>query len=107
MHADVLDPYSDLHQGFIQAYGTVFISTATVTEDYLFLDMNITFTSGQNATGDNQQCFSITVLNDNVLECRETFDLLISPIPEDEDVVNVTRQVLTVFIEDTTDCKSV
>ena len=68
--------------------------------------MNITFASGQSATGDNQQCFSITILNDNVLECSETFDLLISPIPEDEDVVSITRQVLTVIIEDTTDCKS-
>ena len=70
--------------------------------------MNITFTSGQSATGDNQQCFSITILNDNVLECNETFDLFISPIPEDEDVVNITRQVLTVFIEeDANDCKPI
>ena len=82
-------------------------STATVVEDYLNLDVNITFTSGQNATGDNQQCFFITIPNDDILECNETFDIFISPIPEDEDVVNITRPVLTVFIEeDANDCKS-
>ena len=90
----------------INIYEYALISTATVTEDYLYLNINITFTSGQNATGDNQQCFSVTILNDDILECNETFDISISPIPEDEDVVNITRQLLTVLIEeDANDCK--
>ena len=69
--------------------------------------MNITFTSGQNATDDNQQCVSIPILDDDVLEGNETFDLLVSPTPEDENVVNITGQVITVTIEeDNSDCKS-
>ena len=80
---------------------------ATVNEDYLDIDVIITFTSGQNATDDNQQCVSIPILDDNVLEGNETFDLLVSPTPEDENVVNITGQVITVTIEeDNSDCKS-
>ena len=67
--------------------------------------MNITFTSGQNASGDNQQCFSIPIFNDDTLECNETFDIALSPTAEDEDVVNITGQVITVTIEeDPNDC---
>lgn len=70
------------------------------------MDVNITFTSGQNASGDNQQCFSITILNDDLLECNETFDVVISAVPDDNDVVNITEQVITVTIgEDPNDCK--
>ena len=47
---------------------------ATVNEDYLHIDMNITFTSGQSASGDNQQCFFVTILDDNILECNETLN---------------------------------
>ena len=82
------------------------ITVATEGEDYVSVDMNITFTSGQNASGDNQQCFSVTILNDDLLECNETFDIIISAVSEDEDVVNVTGQVITVTIEeDPNDCK--
>ena len=81
------------------------IHVATVNEDYLPVDINVTFTSGQNASGDNQQCFSVPILNDDLLECNETFDIVLSPIAEYDDVVNVTGQVITVTIEeDPSDC---
>ena len=77
-----------------------------VNEDYLEFEMNITFVSGQNSTGDNQQCFYIILLDDNVLEYNETFDILIRPSPEDEDIVNITGGIITVTIqEDPTDSK--
>lgn len=77
-----------------------------MNEDYLDFDMNITFISGQNATGDNQQCVYIPILNDDILECNETFELLISPTAEDESIVNITAQLITVTIEeDANDCK--
>ena len=79
---------------------------ATVNEDYLDVEVNITFTSGQNASGDNQQCFFIPILNDDILECNETFDILLTPIADDEDVINITNPVFTVTIEeDSNDCK--
>ena len=82
-----------------------FSLTATVNEDYLDVEVNITFTSGQNASGDNQQCFFIPILNDDILECNETFDIFLTPIAEDEDVVNITGQIITVTIEeDPNDC---
>ena len=77
-----------------------------MNEDYIGVDMNVTFTSGQNASGDSQQCFYITILNDNILECNETFDVVITAVTDDEEVVNVTAQVITVTIEeDPNDCK--
>ena len=76
------------------------LHSATVNEDYLDVELNVTFTSGQTASGDNQQCFYVPILNDNVLEHSETFDILIAPTSEDEDVVNVTTQVITVTIEE-------
>ena len=77
-----------------------------MNEDYLDVELNITFTSGQNASGDNQQCFFIPILNDDILECNETFDVLLNPIAEDEDIVNITNRVFTVTIEeDPNDCK--
>ena len=79
--------------------------TATVNEDYVGIELNITFTSGQNASGDNQQCFFIPIINDDILECNETFDILLTPIAEDEDIVNITGQIITVTIEeDPNDC---
>ena len=83
----------------------VYWLAATINEDYTAIDMNITFTSGQNASGDNQQCFSVPILNDDILECNETFDIALSPTADDEDVVNITGQVITVTIEeDPNDC---
>ena len=68
--------------------------------------MNLTFTAGQNATGDNQQCAFIPVLNDDVLECNETFDVLVAPSPEDSEIVNITAQVVTVvLVDDSNDSK--
>ena len=79
-----------------------------MNEDYIGVDMNVTFTSGQNAPGDSQQCFYITILNDNILECNETFDVVIMAVTDDENVVNVTAQVITVTIEeDPNDCKPI
>ena len=76
-------------------------------EDYLPLDVNLTFTSGQNATGDNEQCFYVTLLDDTVLEGNETFEIQIAPLPEDEDIVNITNQIITILIEeDTEDSKT-
>ena len=76
------------------------IILATVNEDYLEVELNITFTSGQTASGDNQQCFSVPIFDDNILEHSETFDILIAPVSEDEDVVNITSQEITVTIEE-------
>ena len=68
--------------------------------------MNVTFTSGQNSSGDNQQCVFIPLLDDTILEGNETFDVLINTTIEDEDIVNITAQVVTVTIEeDPNDCK--
>ena len=79
--------------------------TATVNKDFLDVELNVTFTSGQNASGDNQQCFFVTILDDDILECNETFDILLTPIAEDEDIVNITGQIITVTIEeDPNDC---
>ena len=81
-------------------------NTATVNEDYLELETNITFISGQNSTGDNQQCFYVVLLDDNVLEGNETFDIQIRPSPQDEDIVNITGGIITITIEeDPTDSK--
>ena len=83
-----------------------FFPLAIVNEDYLKFEMNITFVSGQNSTGDNEQCFNIILLDDNILEGNETFDILIRPSPEDEDIVNITGGIITVTIEeDPTDSK--
>lgn len=88
-------------------YYLLFCFTATVNEDYLDVELNITFTSGQNASSDNQQCFSVLILNDDLLECDETFDIILTPLADDADVVNVTEPVFTVTIEeDPNDCRS-
>ena len=82
------------------------ICIATVYEDYLPIDMNVTFVSGQNSTGDNQQCVFIPLIDDTTLEGNETFDVLINTTADDEDIVNITAQVITVTIEeDPNDCK--
>lgn len=78
----------------------IFCPVAIVNEDYLEFDMNITFISGQNSTGDNEQCFYVVLLDDNILESNETFDILIRPSPEDEDIVNITSEIITVTIEE-------
>ena len=68
--------------------------------------MNITFTSGQNSSGDNQQCIFITIFDDSTLENSEVFYVLIMTTPVDEDIVNITDQVVTISIkEDANDCK--
>ena len=68
--------------------------------------MNITFTSGQNSSGDNQQCIFITIFDDSTLENSEVFYVLIMTTPVDEDIVNITGQVVTISIkEDANDCK--
>ena len=86
----------------------MFNFVATANEDYLNVELNITFTSGQTASGDNQQCFSIPIIDDDILENNETFDILITPVSEDEDVVNITSQEITVTIEeDPTDSTSI
>ena len=79
---------------------------ATVNEDYLDIDMNVTFTSGQNATGgNNMQCVFIPLIDDTILEGNETFDVLINSTVDDEDIVNITGQIITVTIEeDPNDC---
>ena len=82
--------------------------TATVNEDYLDVELNITFTSGQNASGDNEQCFFVPILNDDLLECNETFDVVLVPLSDDDNVVNITDAIFTVTIEeDPNDCKLV
>ena len=92
-----------LHASILEFLDPFF--TATVGEDYLAVDMNITFTSGQNASGDNQQCFFVPILNDDLLECNETFDVVITSVADDDDVINVTGHVITVTIEeDANDC---
>lgn len=75
-------------------------NSATVNSDYLDVEVNVTFTPGQSASGDNQQCFFIPILNDYIVECNETFDVLISPISVDEDILNITMQVITVTIKE-------
>ena len=68
--------------------------------------MNVTFVSGQNSTGDNQQCVFIPLIDDTTLEGNETFDVLINTTADDDDIVNITAQVITVTIEeDSNDCK--
>ena len=68
--------------------------------------MNVTFISGQNSTGDNQQCFYVVLLDDDILEYNETFDIIITPTSEDEQIVNVIEEVITVTVEeDHTDSK--
>ena len=70
--------------------------------DYVSFEANVTFTSGQNATGDNQQCIFIPLLDDDVLEGNQTFSVLITPAPGDEDVVviNSTNEMITVVIQE-------
>ena len=65
-------------------------------------------TSGQNATGDNQQCIFISLLDDDVLESNQTFNVLIIAAPGNEDVVIIssTDEMITVIIqEDPNDSK--
>lgn len=68
-----------------------------MNEDYLDINVNITFTSGQSSNGSNEQCFIIYLIDDNVLEGNETFSLLITPAVDDG-VVNVTGGLVTVTI---------
>ena len=70
--------------------------------DYVSFERNVTFTSGQNATDDNQQCVFIPLLDDDVVEGNQTFDILITAAPGDEDVViiNSTDEMITVIIQD-------
>ena len=79
---------------------------ARVNKDYQAIDINVTFTPGQNSSGDNQQCVYITIFDDTTLENSEIFDVLITTTSEDEDIVNITGQFVTVTIkEDANDCK--
>ena len=104
--AKIATYHSHLYKCPVLPHDTMYIVAATVNEDYLEFEMNITFVSGQNATGDNQQCFYVVLLDDNILEYNETFDILIRPSPEDEDIVNITNGIITVTIEeDSTDSK--
>ena len=81
-------------------------TAATAYEDYLPIDMNVTFVSGQNSTGDNQQCVFIPLIDDTTLEGNETFEVLINTTADDDNIVNITAQVITVTIEeDPNDCK--
>ena len=76
-----------------------------MNEDYFNTDINITFTSGQSATGDNMQCAFIPLIDDTILEGNETFVVFINSTVEDEDIVNITAQIITVTIEeDPNDC---
>lgn len=85
---------------------TMLYLIANVNEDYQATDMNVTFTSGQNSSGDNQQCFLITIFDDSILENDETFEVFITTTPSDEDIVNITGHVVTITIkEDANDCK--
>lgn len=78
---------------------------ANINEDYQAIDMNVTFTPGQNSFDDNQQCFLIAIFDDSILENDEIFEVLITTTPSDEDIVNITGQVVTITIaEDTNDC---
>ena len=81
---------------------------ATVNEDYLDVDVNFTFIFGPNVTGNNRECILVPLLDDSLLEGNETFDILITPSTEDEEVLSITDPVITVTIqEDSVDCKSV
>jgi hypothetical protein len=49
---------------------------------------------------------NVVLLDDNVLEGNETFDIQIRPSPQDEDIVNITGGIITITIEeDPTDSK--
>ena len=43
---------------------------------------------------------SVPVINDKILEGSETFVILLSPTLEDEAVVNITDELITVVIEE-------
>ena len=48
----------------------------------------------------------IPLIDDTTLEGNETFDVLINTTADDDDIVNITAQVITVTIEeDPNDCK--
>ena len=48
----------------------------------------------------------ITIFNDSTLENSEMFNIFITTTPEDEDIVNISGQVITVTIkEDADECK--
>ena len=62
------------------------------------------FLDGQQSDGDNQQCVSTTILDDDILEDTETFSLSATG----NSLVNVINGEVTVLIqEDPIDCKCI
>ena len=79
-----------------------FLQPATATEDYLEIITSLTFLNGQSSVGDNQQCVTVTILDDEILEDTENFTVL----AVGESPVLVTDGSVTIIIhEDPMDCE--
>ena len=79
-----------------------FLQPAKATEDYLEIITSLTFLNGQCSVGDNRQCVTVTILDDEILEDTENFTVL----AVGESPVLVTDGSVTIVIqEDSMDCE--
>ena len=74
----------------------------TAGRDYSFLNTTLTFIHGESV-GSAARCINISILNDDVVEANETFDVVLSSSSLLQ-ITGVTSTPVTVY-EDPTDCE--
>ena len=73
-----------------------FIAYNTVEVDYMSISSLLTFIPG----GDKVLCIPVNITNDDILEGKENFDVVIDFVAPRPGVVEGPRDMATVFIED-------
>ena len=66
--------------------------------DYIGGKFTVTFTSGLAATGNNLQCFNLTLLNDESLENNETLLMTLSSSQQDAGFVRISSTRKELFL---------
>ena len=87
-----------MNRKFITYFTSSLLSTDT--EDYsAFQFVSLTFNEG--AASGNEQCYTITIVDDNILENNETFTVALT---SNEPAFNLIRATVTIN-HDTADCE--
>jgi len=67
----------------------------TANVDYITLDQNITFDSG-----DSNNTFSVRIVNDTIPESDETFEVFLKPLPGDDVVIGEPSVAVGTIFDD-------
>ena len=70
--------------------------------DFVFVNTSLTFSPG-DTVGSPARCVNITILNDEVVEAAETFDVVVSSNSILQ--INGTTSITVTINEDPTDCE--